>query len=557
MMLIVVSFFSSGLSLKLLESTVPTKPYKAVGPNKQSLCKIMETWNAGHMVGKQPDTAGGAGVQIYPSPNTACAKTLPGATAKWLTAVTGSGNSAYKVKKSKEFATTLDRCCQSPTNSLADPVDNTEVFKGYTNVGFGKPRLPGLSPLCKGWYMTSGTESVTTSTVPTIKFYSTLPNGGGTAWKAAAGNMAAGQSLSYLSITHNKIAPAVPTSGAGVIVLSNGQTKTDFNAVCGAAGASSLACLKEQRKVCMMGSVWESAAGHGLENPYPYVCGGFCRPANSATATFYMTNWCYLDVKTTAATGAQTICYSSKASSPTKAQMPQAFNDPKVVNMAGEQFEILSSGTFSMLDISRFGESNLKILATIDRAGSRCGATYIQNVSLSGTWVKSLGVTDLSIQAASAVPKNTALQVSMDQGRSWQGASQWTDMQNITFTRKLQIKLASVEVEVSVDAHRIVEGERKTRRFANFLNLNVRGVHAVSGAYSVGGLLGSDDHKGVSATPEGCDGGDVGLNLKQLSSVKLHDEPVEEDETDLGVYEDPASEGSCSLENCGAAVPDS
>jgi len=544
-MLVILSLLCSGLGLKLLENTdpAPTKPYKAVGPNKESKCKIMETWDVLKHQKIASAVAGQEGVVVAPSPDTACAKALPPAQKAWAKVMISSASEADKMKATKAYAVVLDRCCQSPTDSMTD--GTAEVYKGFKNVGFGKARLPGVSQNCKGWSMTAGTDTIAADTIPTPKFYTTLPT-----WATDTS-----VSSDLYSAYHTKITSVVPAAGKGVITLKAGTVKTDYDAVCGTTGsyaaANSLACLKKQREVCMKGSVWETATGSAELNPYKFVCGGFCRNYTTSNATFYMTNYCYLDVSGDPS-GSKSICYSSKATSPTKAQMPQAFNDPKVVNMAGEQFEILASGTFAMLDVNRFEESSLKILATIDRAGSRCGATYIQNVSLSGSWVKHLGVTDIHIQAASAVPKNVALQVSTDQGKSWQGSAQWNAMQNISFTRKLQIKLNSVEVEVSVDAHRIVEGERKTRRFANFLNLNVRGVHALSGDYSIAGLLGSDDHKSVAVTPKGCNEGEMTLNLKQLSSARLN-EPDEE-ETDFGVVEDPVD--SCALEDCGSTVPE-
>lgn len=180
-----------------------------------------------------------------------------------------------------------------------------------------------------------------------------------------------------------------------------------------------------------------------------------------------------------------------------------AKNDPKVQNIRGETFEIMATGTFSLLSLTESSKKMLEASATIDRAGTRCGATYIQNVTLSGQWVEDVGVPNIEIKAEAAVPKIQALQVNFAEG--WQSAvsaSAHTAVENAN-AKQIVLKLNKLKVLVSVDSHRIHEGGKKTSRFANFLNVNFEGVSKLPGV-SVGGLLGTDSHEDAIQLPDEC-----------------------------------------------------
>merc|ERR1719156_102628 len=114
-----------------------------------------------------------------------------------------------------------------------------------------------------------------------------------------------------------------------------------------------------------------------------------------------------------------TFCY-------TTAGITWAKNDPKVKNMDGEEFEIMATGTFSLLSLkARSQRTVFEASATIDRAGTRCGATYIQNITLSGQWVEDIGVQHIQVMAAAFVSKAKALQVNFD-GEWKPAASHWS-----------------------------------------------------------------------------------------------------------------------------------
>jgi len=207
-----------------------------------------------------------------------------------------------------------------------------------------------------------------------------------------------------------------------------------------------------------------------------------------------------------------------------KAGIAWAKNDPKVKNMDGEEFDIMATGTFTLLSLQKLSSEkvSLEVLSTIDRAGTRCGATYIQNVTLRGQWVEDVGVPEIQVRATPAVPKNKALEVNFD--GSWKPSnSHWpyASVQKATSTR-FNLKINQVTVLVTVDAHRVHEDGVKTKRFANFLNVNFEGVSKLSGI-SIRGLLGRDSHEEAAELPADCTSTSL-LNLdepRMFSSAML------------------------------------
>jgi hypothetical protein len=125
----------------------------------------------------------------------------------------------------------------------------------------------------------------------------------------------------------------------------------------------------------------------------------------------------YKEAATKGKATADTFCYS-------EAGVMWAKNDPKVKNMDGEEFEIMATGTFALVSFKKLTTQTiaLEVLSTIDRAGTRCGATYIQNITLQGQWVEDIGVPQIQVRAEASVPKGSALQVSFD--GSWKSAAQ-------------------------------------------------------------------------------------------------------------------------------------
>lgn len=216
--------------------------------------------------------------------------------------------------------------------------------------------------------------------------------------------------------------------------------------------------------------------------------------------------------------------------------MAKAFNDPRVVNLAGETFDIMAVGTMSMLRASTTaGVSALSIAATVDRAGTRCGATYIQNISIEGTWVQEkFGSSKLEVRATAAVPKPESLQVSLD-GETWKRPVEMNSWQSYGETvtvrpQRLQLQIKKIILDVGADSHRVVEVGTKTRRFANFLNLNIKGADSLTAAgLRISGLLSGDNHDEITKLPSGCETSESSKRkAKLLSYVSASSESTEE-----------------------------
>jgi len=198
-----------------------------------------------------------------------------------------------------------------------------------------------------------------------------------------------------------------------------------------------------------------------------------------------------------------------------------AHGDPKATNLRGEKFDILAMGTFSLLSVSSkvSAEKKLSLDATIDRAGEMCGATYIKNVTMTGSWITDeTHLSAVQINAVAGAAKSRALQIALDD--SWYAAKDVKGASTIikkATSKEIDFSIGGVKIQVLIDAHRIRAGGVKTEKFANFLNVNVKGLNEVknSGVH-LGGLLAYDDHEFAAQTPNECKRGTVRLFKQKL-----------------------------------------
>lgn len=498
-------------SLKLLESTYPSTPYKSVGPNLATTCQNIEVYGS-----LDEDTKCGSGTTVDVAIGSKCAIETESALKAYVAAVVAEGHDdASTIAKRDAVEKAADLCCANlGTGSDAD------AYSGMTNF-YGLERYVGLTDLCGGYaFSTAASCSSYADRDPNgagcIAFYETGTNA--CSPTAATSPFASGEGHEGESFTKLKVTAAPP----GTITPATGDP-VDVMETAKAGGANNELIEAGRTQCTKSGTSWWTT---------DTACGGFCITKNTAAYQFFAPGQCYLsyagaavDTADAPSASAQSVCYSSLGLDPAPADMPKVFNDPKVVNMQGESFDILSTGTFSMLNIydSSMHTSFLDIHATIDRAGSVCGATYIQNASLSGSWVQNLDFAKIEVRATAALPKKQSLQVSVNKGVTWQQPSDFAGMANVSTSGVGQISFSfkSLVAAFSVDSHRIVEGSKKTRRFANFLNLNIAGMKAITSIASlqVGGLLGRDSHAAAAAMPEGCNEDSVGLQL--MSRVEL------------------------------------
>jgi len=159
---------------------------------------------------------------------------------------------------------------------------------------------------------------------------------------------------------------------------------------------------------------------------------------------------------TAAPTTAPTLAPTAAAGS------ASATGDPHLVNTLGERFDILQPGVHALLAIPRSSEPKRSLLyveATVVRVGGNCADMYFQTLNMTGQWVAAhsqQGVVHYSAHKVDDQP--------------WRQYGQ---------------------VDIKVTWGHTSEGVK----YINFLVRNLKRTN-----YSIGGLLGEDDHS-LAATP--------------------------------------------------------
>lgn len=214
--------------------------------------------------------------------------------------------------------------------------------------------------------------------------------------------------------------------------------------------------------------------------------------------------------------------------------------DPKATNMKGENFEILQTGTFAFLAVTHAvtAQSLLSLDAQIDLAGVTCGATYIKNITLKGQWIEAEGFKEVGVRAKPNTRKKNSLELGFDQewGRAVTKKPYGIDSTGPSFLRnssayKIVLDFHGVLIDVGIDAHRIRNrNNRKTKAFANFLNVNILGAKNLlkEKDVRVSGLLAYDDHADAVQAPNGCVPHSNGKHTKN-KPTKLTDTSVTEE----------------------------
>lgn len=143
--------------------------------------------------------------------------------------------------------------------------------------------------------------------------------------------------------------------------------------------------------------------------------------------------------------------------------------------------------------------------AGVDHVREICGATYIQNVSLSGDWLPHVvGKASVKVRVLHWVPKAEALQVAINDGT-------WHPLPYAK--HHLSIVSRVTDTQVNFDVHQIklhVSLGQNLRQVDqnkgyNFLNVNVHGLNDPDSSMKLSGLIISDDFSKASKAPEGCE----------------------------------------------------
>jgi len=143
-----------------------------------------------------------------------------------------------------------------------------------------------------------------------------------------------------------------------------------------------------------------------------------------------------------------------------------ATGDPHLQNVYGEKFDLMQSGEHILIQIPRklSEQTLLRVDAEAQRMGGQCADIYFQWLNITGAWAnaKQLGGFHYHAQDFNDKPPH------------------WAHFGNV------QLKVARGHTQEGI----------------TYLNLYVKGLaHA---GFTVGGLLGDDDHTEAATSPEGC-----------------------------------------------------
>jgi hypothetical protein len=193
--------------------------------------------------------------------------------------------------------------------------------------------------------------------------------------------------------------------------------------------------------------------------------------------------------------------------SPTKSSTVSAVGDPHMINVKGEKFDLVRSGRIQLLRVPLEAvaeEANLTVDAMIvDMAGSIDGCTtapYIQTVTFGGRW---LGGRSLAVSS-----KAGKMQVLLD--GMWPMVS--AQPEAIGSVKLAYVHPTAMELQVGDASVRVSHG---VQMFHFFLNMQASSLSSLG--YTLGGLLGGDDHRPFSTLPSECF---VGSSMRLASTSR-------------------------------------
>jgi len=173
--------------------------------------------------------------------------------------------------------------------------------------------------------------------------------------------------------------------------------------------------------------------------------------------------------------------------------------DPHMINIKGDAFDIYRTGVWEFLRVPREATSNIadfRIMANVSNIGDevdRCTkALYINRFTLGGNWLNNQDLDVRVLNGAMSVYVGKTRMVASSKpfffGKSPHGLLR-LDMQRAGF---MTIRIGSATIALGVDQKPV----------HNYLNLQATGLSNLG--YSLGGLLGEDDHSWISMRPAAC-----------------------------------------------------
>jgi len=165
--------------------------------------------------------------------------------------------------------------------------------------------------------------------------------------------------------------------------------------------------------------------------------------------------------------------------------------DPHVTNLAGNNFDILALGSFSLLHFTQSNVTLFKAEGMIDRLGELCTQTFVKKLTFSGAWITE--VEQITLLEMQAKPEDTgsALEMRLSSG-TWEAPRNISSEITSTSSTEIILRLHKVTLTINTASH----------WGWNYLNLHFYGTSHVSKEVHLGGLLAYDDFT-RAATPSG------------------------------------------------------
>lgn len=201
-------------------------------------------------------------------------------------------------------------------------------------------------------------------------------------------------------------------------------------------------------------------------------------------------------------------------------KISKSLGDPKMTNLAGQNFDLRSVGNFSFLNIANSSNASLLSLhATIEKAGESSGAhakfskcaTYVTSATLSGEWVIDPVKIKIGRRSITSLRQLAGVLQTKTSGR-WINSTQHGHSLDLKGGNTLQmtpkfatLHIKGITITATLRLHHPRSGKQVSSSYFPFFDLQIKGLKALKTKnLHVGGLLGYDDHRAFTFPPSEC-----------------------------------------------------
>lgn len=183
--------------------------------------------------------------------------------------------------------------------------------------------------------------------------------------------------------------------------------------------------------------------------------------------------------------------------------------DPHMMNINGDKFNIVQEGRVPLIKIPKEGAPHLSVEGVVVRAAERkCQKQiFFTEATIGGNWLEK----DVVVQVGDETEEG-ALKVNVDGQQVWSPALEGQAVLFSHATGKFSITkmknkdTPGVKLHLANEPNVLIEIQRPMFRpnTRAHLNLNLAGLEDLANSWSVGGILGTDDHTAWSTETEDC-----------------------------------------------------